>query len=913
MEMRVNFIYKNIMNKLPLNQNNPDENDVIDLRKQKIKKENIMPYKEAGSDRIENLIKQDQAEKKFKIDDYINKFKEDHAENYFEEKRVEEKETFESGFVQTQDSNWTKIGKFFLYALIFLAPLFFLPATISYVAINKQILILFLAILSFICYLANSISAKKILYPRSLISFAVFFVFISIVLSSIFSQSKMASYYGELIQPDSLLSFGIYVLVFFLASIFFGKKDFSAIGVVFVSSLILANVFNTLQILGIFILPFDYAKQASFNTIGSSFDFGFFAAFGLVVIVSASSNIKMNIPYKALLFVAGLSSVVAVAILNIRSLWIEISIAMLLLLAYKFTLNLDSVEKTKKGKIHPSGIVIPLSMMIISFLFVLIGPSLPQMNKLPIEIKPSFSSTIDVAKGGFASKNILIGGGPSTFAYDFNLHRPVELNQTNFWNLRFNQGFSFLATAISTLGVLGVLSFLFLFFVHVHFFIKKLKDDKVFVVSLGVIFLSVGWFLYSPYFAQFIFIFLGLGILSSFSSGISEISLEKMGRSRAFVSFIILTIFIAGSLAVSFIVGKKYVATVYFQKAIVSKDIETAFKNLDKVSILDPDNDQYLREISQFLLIDAQDQRSRAESDASLAEKANIRIQNDIALAVQMAQKATVVNPADSLNWSNLADIYEKISLTVGGSDLFAENNYKEAIRRDPKNPVLQFKLSGIYLHSANNISVASKDDGSDEANESKKKIEQKLDKAIGALEKAIELKPDYVQAQLQLALAHESAGGLETAIKTLESSASGYGNADVNVFFNLGRLYFNNKEFDKAESIFSELLKVNPNDVNVLYSLASVYEAKGNLEKALAWYEKVSALNEKNENNSAVMEKINGIKKQIEDRLREKQRVEEKKVETLSGSNENKNGGETSINPEEIIQPVEENKSSEQ
>ncbi len=97
---------------------------------------------------------------------------------------------------------WLKLGKRFMYLLIFLLPLFFLPITIYPIDANKQFLAAILISASLLCYLADCYFSRKIIYSRSILILATVFFVISGGLSALFSVSPSNSFYGDFSQAD---------------------------------------------------------------------------------------------------------------------------------------------------------------------------------------------------------------------------------------------------------------------------------------------------------------------------------------------------------------------------------------------------------------------------------------------------------------------------------------------------------------------------------------------------------------------------------------------------------------------------------------------------------------------------------------------------------------------------------------
>ena len=77
-----------------------------------------------------------------------------------------------------------------------------------------------------------------------------------------------------------------------------------------------------------------------------------------------------------------------------------------------------------------------------------------------MEVTPTLSASWDIAKGTWQEHSLLLGSGPGTYVFDYTKHRPADVNQTVFWNTRFDRGHSYFLTMLSTLGVLGASLFI---------------------------------------------------------------------------------------------------------------------------------------------------------------------------------------------------------------------------------------------------------------------------------------------------------------------------------------------------------------------------------------------------------------------------------------------------------------------
>ncbi len=744
-----------------------------------------------------------------------------------------------------KETKWEKIGRICLYLLAALTPVFFLPLTIAPVEINKQIFAGLLILIALICYLINSFEKGKIIYPKSLLSSAVIILLAVFGASAVFSKAKVVSLYGNLVQSDSLMSFIIYGLAFFLAAVFYRTDGTNKaarihkIGFYFFISLAIVAVFGLLQLFGKFILPWDFTKQAGFNPLGTILSLGIYLAFGLTMALAVlfgggrADGIK-----KIGLIGLGLLIIFELIILNNSSLWLVLAFSALLLAAYNFVMI---------NKLNPALVIIIGLFLFLGF----VGQSLPALTSLPIEVRPNLSTTFEIIRGGFGFPRFLIGKGPAAFGYDYALYRPIELNYTNLWSFRFNQGFSFLTTLLATAGILGILAILFLIFC----FIRELRlMERISLIGgLGIIFLLLNWLFAPNFFTQSLFIFVGLGLITALTSPVKEISLAELPRRKVFIIFILLIVLVAVSFASIFNLGKKYLGAVYYERGLRDSqagDLNKALIQVNKARGLDSRQDQYLRTFSQLLILRAE---GLARQGPSMPE-AQSELQNTAALAIETALQAVKINELDSLNWSNLGNIYERIIPIAQGADVFAEENYKKAAELDPKNPQEPVNISRSLLLTADLIGSANSN-----------LRQEKLNKAKSYLEKSITLKSDYAPAHFLFAAIAMREGKTQEAIQKLELTKQ-LAPFDTGLSFQLGVVYYQNNQLEKARLEFERAVGINPDYSNARYFLGLIYDRFGNKAAALEQFEKIAILNPENQEVKKILNNLNEGRSALED-----------------------------------------------
>ncbi|MFH1392583.1 MAG: tetratricopeptide repeat protein [bacterium] len=198
----------------------------------------------------------------------------------------------------------------------------------------------------------------------------------------------------------------------------------------------------------------------------------------------------------------------------------------------------------------------------------------------------------------------------------------------------------------------------------------------------------------------------------------------------------------------------------------------------------------------------------------------------------------------------------------------FMKNNISQSIKLNQYNPQYHLALSQTALADLQGMRDKEKAEIllARAVNSSKKAIDmspynaafyqvraqiftalQQKDWAIKSYEKAIELEPTNPVLYQELGKIKEDIGILEKAVALKSDLAVAQ--------YELGRIYYNQSEINKAEACFIKAIAISPNYSNALYSLALVYQKQGKKEEALKLFEKVLELNPDNEE---VKNKIN-------------------------------------------------------
>jgi len=731
-----------------------------------------------------------------------------------------------------------KISKFLIYSAVFLIPLFFLPFTQNVLDYPKQVLLSVLILISLMSQIIKVLAGGRIFLNYHSLHFFVLFFLLIFGLSTLFSKSKVESFYGfPLPISYSFLTLLVLTIFYFLINSLFEKKEIFFLLFFFSISVFIATLFSLFQTFEKFILPFDFAKQISFNTIGTPNSLAILLACLLPTFLIFFLIAKRLI--KALLLVLILLSLSFILILNFKLSFL------ILLISTIFLLGLLT---TKREVFSPSLLVFSLLILAISISFLLFNFNFPFFRPFT-EIFLSQSLSFKIAWEAF-KENPIFGSGPATFLYQFLKHKGTALNESVFWNVRFLNSTSKFLDIFATTGIFGIISFLSLigYSVYLGFLnILKRKEEDFSILLLAIFFpiliFSISFFLYP---SNFVFEFSFFLFLGCFANLLSQERKEFMVAKNnvlgfIFSSFSILIFVLSFILLISIV--QRYIGEVYYWKGILSwqrGDVDQTISNIQK-AINFSKIDLYYRDLSQAYLLKV-DQK---------VQKGDWNIQTEAERAISLSKSATDLNPINVANWSVRAFTYQSLVGIAQGAEDWAIKCYDEASKLEPSNPYYLTQKGVMILRKG----ILSQDE---------KEKNDFFNEAKELFEKAINLKSDYAPAHFQLAMTYYSQGKLDEAISKMEETKN-LASLDVGLAFQLGVAYYQKGNYQKAKEELERAISLVPDYANALYFLGLTYDELGEREKAIEKFKRVSELNPDNEEVKRIISNLETGKKALE------------------------------------------------
>ena len=173
---------------------------------------------------------------------------------------------------------------------------------------------------------------------------------------------------------------------------------------------------------------------------------------------------------------------------------------------------------------------------------------------------------------------------------------------------------------------------------------------------------------------------------------------------------------------------------------------------------------------------------------------------------------------------------------------------YDNAAKYDPKNPIYEFNKASVYSAMVDRAQLRLSQSGVQQqaVDAFTKQIADNLENARVSLVKSLQLKPDYPQANYLLAQVLIRQGNLAGAITQVETVKQLAFN-DIGVAFQLGVLYYQAGQFDKAEGEFRRAVSINPSYSNARYFLGLLADRRKDTQEALNQFAEIQKFNPDN------------------------------------------------------------------
>jgi len=706
-------------------------------------------------------------------------------------------------------ATWDSVIKWLLILIVFLLPIFFLAPNSHPIEFNKVIIFNILILITTALFLLKSLLQREIIIARTFIDwFLLAYIFFCIV-SFIFSKNHYISLVGiGGYYSAGLVSIICYILFFYLIiNVVEKKRDiFLFLGTLLISS-VLVIIYNFFQVNGVSLLPWGITKNIGFDLIASS-----------SITLSIFIGVCIFISFGLLVYLKKKWQVVLIGFFVLLSLTLlfflnkDIAYYILALGLFIFLLLIT----TKSKQLSNWWVVLPTIILTIIVLFIFIDSG----DLISVQVSETIlldqKTSLTIAWESF-TRAPLWGSGPQTFAYDYNLWRPTDFNNSILWDLRFIKASNEWFGLWATIGIGGLLALLFVgfwFLVNGGKQIISLKkpDDNW---KLSVI-LFVAWFIIflSSFLMPFSFIMhflwwllLGLSIKTILSKKIIKktYSLKKSSSlTSVFIGILIIKVTVV--IAVIFFSIKLWIADNYFIRA------QEGIQKQQEISMVE----DYLYKAIKYNPYEVKYHLSLAQGYATQAQLQALDSGEDLTVVQQFAQKvidtlndAKKIDPNNPVVYEQEAALYDSLRNLISNVDELSIDAFTRLVEVDPINPLAWLNLGRSRLLYAQGMMVA-------EDEQIKLQANQLVDQAISNFIHTSELKKDFDLPLTGLALAYEIKGDYGNVAKQLKKLLNKYPES-IDLHWQLALVYEKIGEVELSISELETALQLEPGNAQII------------------------------------------------------------------------------------------------
>lgn len=496
-----------------------------------------------------------------------------------------------------------------------------------------------------------------------------------------------------------------------------------------------------------------------------------------------------------------------IAILLGGSIFVLMSVFML---STQATLKLTNVFL---GFSSPMSLAVYVGMFVIGAFFFAKKATLPLRYKIAISaasvvflswavtiatqeaIRPNFTSSMTVAKGVLVNSGVF-GIGAGDYARAWQLYRPQSVITSPYFGVDFTQGYSTVTTLFATVGIVGMLAFLFLVIValyntYVSYKQSEGKEEKLITGMLAIMLLYllvVSWVLSLSY-AMLVVWMIVAGL------GLAKAKLTEFHPSKK-LGFVMLPVAVLLLVNVVVTVQKTRALVVFNEGQTVlstkgaTEEVSALFTKASSIYAYDA----FYRSTVELVILQERALLATAATDQDALKNEYLA---KSAKAVNAGLEAVKTNPNNYQNYVSLGRAYE-LAIPFEkekGFDL-AKKSYQEAIKLYPENPYLYVILARLEAQAGTKDGVRAQ------------------------LTEALKKKQNFADALYLMSQLEASDSKLDEAIAYAVEAVKNAPN-DPLTYIQAGLLFYGKRDYQNAVTMLNTALQMDQNNANVAYFLA--------------------------------------------------------------------------------------------
>ncbi len=753
-----------------------------------------------------------------------------------------------------------KISFIILLITIILAPLVFIPSTYASLDMIKTTTITFGVLLSAVLYFISIIKSRDLYiskHPLFLISSGII---ISLIVSTIISSNTLRSFFGQGFETGTTS----FILAMFLSALLIvyttskQKERVTYVLGAITIPFILISLFHIARLFGgANFLSLGILNSPISTILGKWSDLAVFSLVAFIFYYLALRTFKLKKIFKFSIIALLLVSAFIIFIVNSTLISFVFALAIASILAYEMYIY-PEVSTGIKGFVKKIPVV-TLIILILSIVSFWKGPMLSnslitKFNVQNSELILPWQLTLDVAADTI-KESPLFGAGPNRFGSQYLKFKPFIINTTPFWNTEFASGFSLISTFVVTQGLTGLILWLLLIIAIFYTGLKSIKfikdKDELTKFLIASTFLSSAslWIISLIYIPSQTGLFMTFILTSLFVSVLvnnNQISFTNINNENSLLSkFTPILVLVILAICVLWLASftKKTISIIYFQRGISSlnqtgnQGIEKAESLFKKALYLDK-NDTYYQALTEISIVKINTiaqtiQAEVAKTGGAPNQESVKKITSLIEEAMQYSKSAIAVDQGNYYNYLSQARISSvALTLQIPGAYETAKAAYTDALKYNPFDPSLYLSLARIEA-SQNKIAEAKKYIGN-----------------------SLQLKQDYLDAIFLLSQIQISQNQIKEAITSVQVASQINPNNPV-IFFQLGFLHYNDKNYQAAIDSLSQALKLDSRYANAQYFLGLAYARINNIPDALIQFESLAISNPDNQEVKVILQNL--------------------------------------------------------
>jgi tetratricopeptide (TPR) repeat protein len=442
-------------------------------------------------------------------------------------------------------------------------------------------------------------------------------------------------------------------------------------------------------------------------------------------------------------------------------------------------------------------------IVITALLFVAWAFTLASQNS----IRPNLSSTLLVGKKVLLNDG-LFGVGPGNFARAWQLNRPQDVINSEYFGYDFNQGSDMMTTIFVTTGLFGIIAFLMLVLSALYSTFVSYRQNRegqehlvLGLLAITLLYLTgVSWLVPLSYSILVLWMVVaGLGVAKA---RLTEFHPSK----KLALLFIPIAVLLTVNAVLTINKARAFALYNKSQASAKIEDAETLVLKASKIYSFDG----FYRVLVEYAItsnrnlvsVDTKDQEALKNAYLAKAQA-----------AVEYGLYAVKANPTNYQNYVSLGRAYElAIPFDKEGGFSNAKKSYEEAVKLYPQNPYLYLMLARLETSAG-----------------TKEGIRTHLTDALRKKQNFADAL--YLMSQLE-ASENKIDEAINYAIETIRSAPN-----DPAAYTQAGLLFYGKKNYQDAVLALKAALEKDPNNANIAYFLALSLRdgGRGDLAKPLA------------------------------------------------------------------------------